>query len=80
MVESYENVSGVEMSEWPEDSDEPDEQRHCKLEELYYEPYSGDLVIRFVDRDSERTFDVSIPIKADPNWNEFADSLPRWDV
>lgn len=80
MTKNYKNVAGVEVSEWPEDSDKPDEQRHCKLEELYYESYSGDLVIRFEDRDTGRTFDVSTPIKADPNWNEFADSLPRWDL
>ena len=80
MVANYDNVSGVEMSEWPEDSDEPDEQRHCKLEEMYFEDYNGELVIRFVDRDTNKTFDLSIPLKADKKWNDFADSLPRWNL
>jgi hypothetical protein len=79
MGRNYKKVAGVELGEWPEDAEEPAEQRHCKLEEMYYEPYSGDLVVRFIDRDTNRTFDLSIPVKADENWNDFADSLPRWD-
>jgi len=80
MTGNYENVSGVELAEWPDEDDEPAEQRHCELEELYFEPYNGELVVRFVDRRTKRTFDLSIPVKADPNWNEFADSLPRWNL
>lgn len=80
MSKNYKNVSGVELSEWPEDADEPAEQRHCKLEEMYFESYNGDVVIRFVDRETERAFNLSIPVKADENWNGFVSSLPRWDV
>ena len=81
MTANYDNVAGAELAEWDarDESDEPSEQRHCKVEELYYESYNGEIVIRFEDRDTGRFFDLSIPVKADDNWNDFADSLPRWN-
>jgi len=81
MPEVYDNVAGVEVAEWDDDEDnhDPVEQRHCRLEEMYYEECRGNLVITFEDRDTCRFFDVTIPIKADPDWNDFANSLPTWE-
>jgi hypothetical protein len=79
MVSNYDNVAGVEVAEFTDESDEPVEQRHCKIEEFYFEKYSGDLVLTFSDRDTGRFFSVSIPIKPNKDWNDFADSLPRWE-
>jgi len=48
------------------------------LNELYFESYSGNLCVT-VDTGDEYV-SVEIPVKADKKWNEFADSLPRWDT
>lgn len=78
MVKNYDINAGVEFSEWT-GGEEPENQYRSKLEECYYDPHTGDLVITFTDRDSDRFFDLSVPVKAVSEWNEFADSLPRWD-
>lgn len=82
MTGNYTRVAGVEVAEWDDDEDnhDPVAQRHCTLEEMYYETATGDLVITFEDRDTGRFFDLTIPIKADPDWNELVKSLPTWDV
>lgn len=76
---NYAHIAGVEVAEFLEDESDPVEQRHCTMRELYYDAGCGDLVLRFEDRDSGRYFNMSIPVKAVKSWNEFAESLPRWD-
>ena len=79
MTGNYDNVAGVELAEWEDGADDPTEQRHCKLDEMYHDEYRGDLVVRFEDRDTGRYFDLTIPIKADPDWNDLVGSLPVWE-
>jgi alpha-D-ribose 1-methylphosphonate 5-triphosphate synthase subunit PhnH len=77
MVGNYDIDAPVEMAAWPNEGTEPDEQRMCKLSELYFEPATGDVVLTFEDRETGRFFDVSVTVKAVEKWNEFATNLPR---
>jgi hypothetical protein len=79
MVGNYDVNVNVEFAKWSADSPDPIEQQRCQLEECYYDPASGNLVLTFEGRDTDEFFDVSVPIVAVNAWNEFANSLPRWD-
>jgi len=82
MSENYNRRMHVSMTEWTDEStpENPDEHRDCLLEECYFDSHSGDLVIRFYDRDTDRSFDLSIPVKPIEKWNKFVESLPQWDL
>jgi len=80
MVGNYDVNATVEFSEWlPEDA-EPNEQFICNLEEFYFEPSNGDVVLTFKDRATDRFFDVSVSVKAVEEWNEFVNGLPEIDT
>lgn len=77
MVGNYDVDAKVEMAVWePGDDPDPDEQYICTLEELYFGPANGELVLTFEDRDTQKFFDVSVSVKAVEEWNDFVNGLP----
>jgi hypothetical protein len=80
MFGNYERVTGAELAYWDGENDvaEPDNVINAKVEEMYED--NGTIVIRFEDRDDNSDFyDLTIPVKAKDSWNEFVDSLPKWE-
>lgn len=73
---NYDNVAGVEFSEWLEDDEqEPStEMPNATLEEMYVS--NGHLYLAVIA--GERGMYFNIPILAREDWNDVVDSLPRW--
>jgi len=76
MVGNYDVNATVELSEWLPEYEDPNDQFICNLEELYFDPRNGDIVLTFEDRATERFFDVSVSVKAVEEWNDFVRGLP----
>lgn len=76
---NYENVRGVGYMRFEGEADEPTtEQRDAKIEELYFDPYSGELDLRATTDDGHIT--LTIPVLHTKKWDEFVASLPRSDA
>lgn len=75
---NYDNVRGVRFSEWTDDDEqEPStETETARLEELYFDDYSGYLHVSFIVDDRGLYFDI--PILPNGDWNELVDALPKW--
>lgn len=81
---AYGEHNGVLFSEWKTndggeiDKEEPDyEDDNATVEEIYYSEYSGNLMITVYTDD--KFISIDVPVIADSDWNEFVDSLPRWE-
>ena len=80
---AYDGHNGVmyrRYDEFPEDEDmEPVMAIDAMgtLDELYYESYSGNLCVTAQIEDEYVS--LEIPVKADKDWNEFVESLPKWE-
>lgn len=76
----YGNVSGARVAEWDYEADEPHPDYLAKVDEMYYDAMVGEIIIRMDAEGAESVIDVSIPVKATQDWNEFVDTLPSWET
>lgn len=74
-MSNYERINGVGYSRFVDDEDEPRTEQHdAEIEEMYFEPHSGELDVRAKTEDGFIT--LSIPVLHGKKWREFALSLP----
>lgn len=50
-----------------------------EIEEMYYDEGDGILAIGFNAPD-DQFFSLEIPVGATEDWNEFVESLPKWEI
>lgn len=74
---TYREIHGVEVDEYQDDDDTegPTLESMAKVEEMYID--EGRLYISLVNDD--RALYIYIPIQPTQGWDEFVDSLPRFD-
>ena len=75
-MSNYERIKGAQYSRWLGEEEHPvAEDDATEIEEMYRE--GGRLIIRADTSDG--LVDLAIPITAEESWNEFVDSLPKFE-
>lgn len=73
---NYDNIRGVGYQRYVEDETEPKvDVSDARIDEMYFT--HGDLDISMDTPDGH--IRVSVPVKAVKDWDEFVDSLPKWN-
>lgn len=76
---NYTDMHGAEVSKWPKNGDQEDwDDRDALVEEFYFEESRGRLNLSIVT--DEGLLSIQIPVQATGEWNEFVESLPKWDA
>lgn len=77
-MSNYERIHGVGYRRFEGEESEPTtEQRDAKVEEMYYDSYSGELDVRVETDDG--FICITIPVLHTGKWDEFVESLPVGD-
>jgi len=75
-MSNYERIKGAQYSRWLGEEDEPvAKDSAAEIEEMYRE--GGRLIIRADTSDG--LVDIAVPITTTQSWNEFVESLPKWE-